>query len=153
MAVEVGDVAPDFTLRDQDNQKVSLSSLRGRNVVLVFYPMDFSPVCTGELKEISATRERYHAAGAEVFGISIDSRYVHAAFRRDEQLEVTLLADFHPKGRVASEYGAYLDGAGFATRATFVIDKDGVVRHKVVGTVPEARDPEEYLEALAGFPL
>lgn len=153
MAVEVGDIAPDFTLRDQDNNEVTLSSLRGHNVVLVFYPMDFSPTCTSELKELTATRERYDAAGARVYGISIDSRHVHRAFRRDEELEVPLLADFHPKGAVAQTYGAYLDQAGFATRATFVIDKDGVVRHRVMGEVGAARDPDEYLEALAACPI
>lgn len=109
MAVEIGEVAPDFMLRDDGNNEVRLSDLRGRNVVLVFYPLDFSPVCTRELKHLSATRERYAAAGAEILGISVDSRYVHGAFRRDEQLEVRLLADFHPKGGVARAYGAYLE--------------------------------------------
>jgi peroxiredoxin len=153
MAVEVGDVAPDFTLRDQDNNTVTLSELRGRNVVLVFYPLDFSPICTSELKAISATRDRYDAAGAEVFGISVDSRYSHSAFKRDERLEVTLLTDFHPKGATAQTYGAYVEGVGFANRATFVIDKAGVVRHRVMGDVGTARDQEEYLQALAACPI
>ncbi|MGH7721622.1 MAG: peroxiredoxin [Candidatus Dormibacteria bacterium] len=153
MAVEVGEPAPDFTLRDQDNEEVRLAGLRGRNVVLVFYPLDFSPVCTEELKALSATRHRYDAAAAEVFGVSVDSRYSHAAFRRDEALEVRLLSDFHPKGGVARSYGAYLEDAGFANRLTVVIDKDGVVRHKVVGTVPQTRDPDEYLAALAACPV
>jgi peroxiredoxin len=153
MAVEVGEVAPDFTLRDEDNEEVRLSDLRGRNVVLVFYPFDFSPVCTGELKELSATRSQYDAAGAEVFGISVDSRFAHAAFKRDEQLEVRLLADFHPKGEVSRLYGAYLEDAGFATRVTVVIDKDGIVRHRTESAVPQARDPDEYLRALADCPV
>ncbi len=153
MAVEIGEVAPDFMLRDDGNNEVRLSDLRGRNVVLVFYPLDFSPVCTRELKDLSATRERYAAAGAEILGISVDSRYVHGAFRRDEQLEVRLLADFHPKGGVARAYGAYLEPAGFANRATFVLDRHGVVRHRVLGSPGDARDPDEYLRALADCPI
>ncbi|GAC1578194.1 MAG: peroxiredoxin [Candidatus Dormibacteria bacterium] len=153
MAVEVGDEAPDFTLVDEDNNQVRLSDLRGRNVVLLFYPFDFSPVCTNELKEIARTQARYDAAGAEVFGISVDSRYTHKAFKRDEQLTARLLADFHPKGAVAAQYGAYLEDAGFATRVTVVIDSTGVVRRKVISSVPEARNADEYLEALASCPI
>lgn len=153
MAVEIGDEAPDFTLVDEENVQVRLSDLRGRNVVLLFYPFDFSPVCTSELKEITRTRDRYDAAGAEVFGVSVDSWFTHAAFKRDEQLSARLLADFHPKGAVASQYGAYVEDAGFATRLTFVIDSKGIVRRKVVSSVPEARNAEEYLEALADCPL
>jgi len=84
MGVEIGDIAPDFTLVDENGEKVTLSELRGRNAVLVFYPLDFSPVCTKELKDISAVADRYQAYGAEVYGISVDSRWCHAAFKRDE---------------------------------------------------------------------
>jgi len=153
MGVEIGDIAPDFTLSDENGEQVTLSGLRGRNVVLVFYPLDFSPVCTQELKDISAVAERYAAAGAEVYGISVDSRWTHAAFRRDEQLSAHLLADFHPKGAVAQQYGVYLDQAGIANRGTFVIDAEGRVAHKVVTSPGEARNQDEYLAALASCPV
>ncbi|MDQ2960499.1 MAG: peroxiredoxin [Candidatus Dormibacteraeota bacterium] len=153
MTVEVGDEAPDFTLVDQDGAKVQLSALRGRNVVLIFYPLDFSPTCTRELKEIARTQERYDAAGAEVFGISVDSKHTHKAFRRDEELTARLLSDFQPRGAVAAKYDAYLEDAGFATRATYVIDSKGIVRGKVVNSPANARNADEYLETLASCPL
>jgi len=153
MSVEVGDIAPDFTLVDETGEKVTLSELRGRNVVLVFYPLDFSSVCTGELKDIAAVAGRFAAQNAEVLGISVDSRYCHAAFKRDEELSARLLADFNPKGEVARAYGVYLDDRGMANRGTFVIDRDGRVAHKVVTSPAEARSTEEYLEALAACPV
>ena len=150
--MEVGSEAPDFTLRDENGEEFTLSSLRGRNVVLVFYPLAFSPICTTELHDISGAAESYDAAGAEVIGISIDSPYVLKAFKRDQGIKARLLADFHPKGAVAEKYGAYIEQAGIATRATFVIDKHGKVAHKVVTHPGEARDQHEYLEALARCP-
>jgi peroxiredoxin len=153
MPPEVGSEAPDFALRDENRDEVRLSSLRGKNVVLVFYPLAFSPTCTGELQDISGAADKYDAAGAEVFGISVDSPYVLKAFKRDEGLRARLLSDFHPKGAVAKEYGAYIEEAGIATRATFVIDKNGKIAHKVVSHPGQARDQEEYLEALAACPI
>ena len=153
MAVEVGSEAPDFTLKDENGKDVSLSDLRGRNVVLMFYPLAFSPVCTQELKDISATAGRYQAANAEVLAVSVDSHYTLAAFKRDEDLSAHMLADFHPKGAVAQQYGTYMDGIGIAGRATYVIDKDGEVVHKVTSEVLQPRDQEEYLTALAACPV
>jgi peroxiredoxin len=88
-----------------------------------------------------------------VIGISVDSPYVLKAFKRDENLQARLASDFHPKGAVAKQYGAYIDEAGIATRATFVIDKDGKVAHKQVTSPGEARDQDEVLEALAACPV
>ena len=153
MAPEVGSEAPDFTLRDENGEELTLSSLRGRNVVLVFYPAAFSSTCTRELHDITGARERYDAAGAEVIGISVDSPYALKAFKRDEGLKARLVSDFHPKGEIAKQYGAYIEEAGIATRATFVIDKDGKVAYKVVNHPGEARNQEEYLEALASCPV
>ena len=153
MAVEVGSEAPDFTLRDENGEEFTLSSLRGRNAVLVFYPLAFSGICTKELHDLSDAAERYDAAGAEVIGISIDSPFVQKAFKRDEDLKAKLLSDFHPKGAVAKQYDAYIEEAGVATRATFVIDKDGKIAHKVVNHPGEARNQDEYLEALASCPV
>jgi peroxiredoxin len=149
MPVEVGSQAPDFTARDDELQEFKLSSLRGRNVVLMFYPLAFSPLCTKELHDISGAAEKYGAAGAEVVAVSVDSPYTLKAFKRDEDLKAHLVSDFHPKGAVAKDYGAYIDEAGIATRATFVINKEGNVVHKVVTHPGEGRNQEEYLEALA----
>jgi peroxiredoxin len=153
MPVEIGQEAPDFTLRDEDGQEVTLSSLRGRNVVLVFYPFAFSSTCTKELHDVTGLADKFDDASAEVFGISVDSPFALKAFKRDEGLSASLLSDFEPKGAVAREYGAYLDDLGFATRATFVIDKDGKVAHKQVTSPAEARDQEEVLDALAACPV
>jgi peroxiredoxin len=151
MSVEVGSVAPDFTLVDETGEKVTLSRLRGRNVVLIFYPWDFSSTCTRELHQVTELAGRF--GDAEVFGISIDSKYAHAAFKRQEGLAVRLLADSNPQGAVARLYGVYLEAASAATRATFVIDKDGVVRYRVVTSISEARDQAEIVRALAACPV
>jgi peroxiredoxin len=153
VAVEVGSEAPDFTVRDENGEELTLSSLRGRNVVLVFYSLAFSSICTRELRDISAAQDRYEAAGAEVIGISVDSPYALKAFKRVEEIKARLASDFHPKGEVAKRYGAYLEEVGTATRATFVIDKDGKVAHKVVNHPGDARNQDEYLEALANCPV
>jgi peroxiredoxin len=153
MSVEVGQEAPDFTLTDENGEQFTLSSLRGHNVVLVFYPLAFSGTCTRELQDLNNSADKYDAADAEVVGISIDSPYSLKAFKRDEGLKAKLLADFHPKGEVARKYGAYIEEAGVATRATFVIDKNGKIAHKVVNHPGNARNQDEYLEALAACPV
>ena len=153
MSVEVGSQAPDFTLRDENGQEVTLSSLRGQNVVLVFYPFAFSSMCTKELHDVTGLEEKFGAANAQVYGISVDSPFALKAFKQHENLKPHLLADFEPKGAVAQQYGAYLDGLGFATRATFVIDKDGTVAWKQVNSPGEARNQEEAIEALAACPV
>ena len=153
MPVEVGQEAPDFTLRDENGQDVTLSSLRGKNVVLVFYPFAFSSLCTKELHDITDRDARFGENSAEVYGISVDSPFALKAFKDQEQLSAHLLSDFEPKGAVAQQYGAYLDGLGFATRATFVIDKDGKLAHKQVTSPAEARDQDEVLDALLACPV
>jgi len=151
--LKIGDPAPDFTLVDETGAKVQLSTLRGQNVLLVFYPLDFSPTCTKELQSIAAHKDKYAALKARVFGISVDSKWTHAAFKRDESLSATLLADFHPKGAVAQQYGVYMDGAGIAKRGTFVIDKDGIVRGITINEPKDARDEAAYFETLAHCPV
>jgi mycoredoxin-dependent peroxiredoxin len=153
MAVEVGQEAPDFTLRDENGEEVPLSSLRGRNVVLIFFPAAFSGICTKELHTATDLAEKYGAAGAEVFGVSVDSPYALKAFKRDEGLEARFLSDFHPKGKVAEEYGAYIPEAGVATRATYVIDKDGKIAYKAVNHPGEMRDQDAIIDALAACPI
>ena len=153
MTVQVGSPAPDFTLRDETGAQVSLSDFRGRRVVLVFYPMAFSPTCTRELQDLTATAARYEAENAEVIGISVDSHWTLAAYKRDEQLSARLLADFHPKGEVARLYGAWFEPAGFASRTTVVVDGEGRVAHIVSNGPGEARDSEEYVRALRDCPV
>jgi peroxiredoxin len=153
MPVEVGQDAPDFTLRDENGEEVPLSSLRGRNVVLIFFPAAFSGLCTKELHTATDLAEKYGAAGAEVFGVSVDSPYALKAWKRDEGLDARFLSDFHPKGKVAEEYGAYIPEAGVATRATYVIDKDGKVAYKAVNHPGEMRDQDAIIDALAACPI
>ena len=145
--VSVGESAPDFTLRDEGNQEVNLSSLRGAPVVLVFYPADFSPICTNELCGIRDDFSAFEAKGAKVFGISRDSTWAHKAFQEREGLKHSLLAD--TKGEVARLYGCWNEEHGIAERLTVVIDAAGVIRDVVHNPPLEARDHKEALAALA----
>lgn len=145
--VSVGESAPDFTLRDESNQEVLLSSLRGAPVVLVFYPADFSPICTNELCGIRDDFSAFEAKGAKVFGISRDSTWAHKAFQEREGLKHSLLAD--TKGEVARLYGCWNEEHGIAERLTVVIDAEGVIRYVVHNPPLEARDHKEALAALA----
>ena len=99
MSVEVGSQAPDFTLRDENGEEVTLSALRGENVVLIFYPFAFSSICTKELRDVTGLEARYGDANAKVFGVSVDSPFALKAFRKQESLTPHLLSDFEPKGR------------------------------------------------------
>jgi peroxiredoxin len=125
--IEPGTQAPDFTLRNQNGEKVSLSELRGRKVMLAFYPADFSPVCTDQLSVYQEVLPQIEERGAKLVGISVDSMWAHKAFGEKLGVEIPLLADFHPKGEVAQRYGAYLDRFGTANRSLVLIDEDGVV--------------------------
>jgi len=150
MAVEVGDLAPDFELKDQHGSPVNLSELRGKkNVVLVFYPLAFSGVCTGELCEMRDSFSEANRDDVEVLTVSVDSVYAHRVWADQEGYEFGLLSDFWPHGEVAKSYGVFDDALGLATRGTFIIDKSGVVRWKVVNAIPQARDLAEYQKALA----
>lgn len=153
MALNIGDVAPDFTLKNENGEDVTLSALRGSNVVLVFFPLAFSPTCTSELQGVTRHAKQYADLNAKVFGISVDSRWTQGAFKRAENLSASLLADFHPKGAVAGRYGVFLDQLGIASRGTFVIDKEGVVRGITITSPKEARNEESYFEALSSCPL
>jgi peroxiredoxin len=153
MVVEIGDVAPDFELPDQHGTPVKLSSFRGqKNVVVVFYPLAFSPVCSGELCGLrDSFPEATSRDDVELVTISVDSLFTHRAWADAEKFEFSLLADFWPHGKVASEYGVFNDEKGLAVRGTFVIDKEGVVRWKVVNPIPDARDIADYQKALAAL--
>ena len=146
--VNVGEEAPDFTLRYENNQEVKLSSLRGTPVVLVFYPLDFSPICTNELCGIRDDYSAFEEKGAKVFGISRDSAWTHKAFIEKQGLKHSLLADM--KGDVARLYGCWNEAAGIAERLTTVIDKDGIVRYVTHNPPLQARDHKEAIAALPG---
>lgn len=145
-AIEVGREAPDFTLRDENNQSVSLSELRGSPVVLVFYPADFSPVCSSEMCAYRDDYSQFEAKGARVFGISRDSPWAHKAFKDSLGLKHSLLADM--KGEVARVYGCWNEDLGIAERLTVVIDADGVIRYVTRSEVLKPRDHREALAAL-----
>lgn len=151
MAIEVGQEAPDFTLKGPDGEPITLSSYRGRsNVVLMFYPLAFSGVCTRQFTAVGTHEGRYADEGAQVLGVSVDSHHVQRTFAQSLGLDSTLLlADFEPKGEVARAYGVYRDQAGHSGRATFVIDKEGIVRQAEVALPGEMPDEGAALAALA----
>jgi peroxiredoxin len=125
--ISPGEQAPDFTLKDQDGERDTLPDLRGRTVLLVFYPADFSPVCTDQLSLYQEVRPELEGRGVSVLGLSVDSIWSHRAFREQLGIEIPLLADFHPKGGVAAQYGAYLDEWGTTNRSLVLIDEEGMV--------------------------
>ena len=152
MAVEIGDQAPDFELRDQHGTPVRLSGFRGaKHVVLVFYPLAFSPVCSNELYAMRDEFPEVTRDDVALLTVSVDSTYAHRAWSDAEHFEFELLSDFWPHGEVAKLYGVFDSDRGIATRGTFIIDKDGVVRWKVVNPTPQARDLADYSKALAAL--
>lgn len=120
-----GTQAPDFTLPVTPDQKLSLSELRGRPVILAFYPADWSPVCGDQMGLYNEILPEFQKYGAELLGISVDGPWCHEAYAQHRGFHFPLLADFEPKGKVSRAYGAYRDGDGVSQRALFVIDKDG----------------------------
>ena len=150
--IEIGSPAPDFTLRDQHGQDVTLSSLQGVSAaLLVFYPFAFSGTCTGELCELRDDLSTFSGAGAQVMGISCDPVHSLRAWGEQERYDFPLLSDFWPHGEVARRYGAFFEPAGMATRATFLVDASGVLRWSVVNGPGEARDIGAYRTALAAL--
>ena len=125
--IKVGEKAPDFSLPNHKGEQVSLSDFRGRKVMLAFYPSDFSPVCSDQLSIYQEVKPDLDEAGLEVVGVSIDHSWAHRAFRKELNLDFTLLADFHPKGQVAELYGAYLPDYGTSNRSLVLVDPEGVV--------------------------
>ena len=150
--LQVGDVAPDFELLDEEGKPTRLSSFRGRNVVLVFYPAAFSPICTQELKGIASRGAQFDRENAAVVGISVDNKWSLRAFKRYESLTATLLSDFHPKGNVSQKYGVFMGETGYAKRGTFVIDREGVLRGITIKEPKEPRSEEDYFNLLRNCP-
>jgi peroxiredoxin len=147
--LEHGDLAPDFTLRDQHGRSHTLSTRRGdRAVVLVFFPFAFSGVCTGELRDLREQGSRIDEAGGELLALSCDPMFSLRVFADRDGLELPLLSDFWPHGQVASAYGAFDAEHGCPTRSTFVVDRDGVLRWSVHNPMGEARSIDDYVRAL-----
>ena len=150
MAPEVGTEAPDFTLKDQNNQEVTLSSFRGgRSVLVVFYPFAFSRICTGELCAVRDDLTSFQNTDVQILAVSVDHAFALKAWADAEGYEFPLLADFWPHGEVAQDYGVFNAKAGFALRGTFLVDKTGTVRFAEVNGPGEARDQEVWKKALA----
>ena len=148
MPIKVGEAAPDFSLKGNDDKEHSLSGLRGHKVVLAFYPLDFSPVCSREHACFRDDLKQFETLNAQVYGISVDSVWAHKAFAEKLGLKYPLLADFEPKGAVARKFGLYLEDKGITNRATVVIDTKGVVRHVTVHDIPEQRSNSSIVDTL-----
>ena len=152
MSVDVGDEAPDFELQDQERSPVRLSSFRGRkHVVVVFYPMSFTPTCQGELCAIRDSLPDFDSDDVQTLAISCDSSAVHRQWAQEQGYRFPILADFWPHGEVARAYGVFDEQSGLALRGTFIVDKDGKVVYKVVNAIKSPRDLDEYRSVLAGL--
>jgi peroxiredoxin len=148
-----GTTAPDFELFSTPDQKLKLSELRGKKVILAFYPADWSPVCGDQMALYNETLRYFHKHNAEVIGVSVDSKWCHLAFEKDRNLHFPLLSDFEPKGNIARSYGVYDEKEGQCERALFVIDEQGVIQWSYlspVGINPGADGILDALEELDG---
>jgi peroxiredoxin (alkyl hydroperoxide reductase subunit C) len=150
MPIETGAKAPDFTLKDQNNQEVALADFLGeKHVLLVFYPFAFTGTCEGELCGIRDNLDAYQSDEVQVLSVSVDSPFAHKVWAQREGFEFPLLSDFWPHGAVAQAYGVFNDEKGMANRGTFVIDKSGIVRFAEMNLPGEARDQSRWQKALA----
>lgn len=148
----VGTRAPDFTLPDANGQPVALRDYRGQPVVLVFYPLDWSPACSDQLSLYQAERDAFAKYGVQLLAVSVDSLYSHGAWAAVRGLTFPLLADFHPKGEVARRYHVWRERDGFSERALFVVDAEGVIRYAHVSPqlhhIPDIYELYGALDAL-----
>ena len=139
MILQKGTPAPDFELNCTPDQTLKLSDLRGKKVILAFYPADWSPVCSDEMSLYNETRKMFEKYNAEVVGISVDSKWCHLAFSKNKNIHFPLLADFQPKGQVSKKYGAYNEEKGTSQRALFIIDENGIIAWSYLS--PEGINP------------
>lgn len=145
MPIDVGSVAPDFTLKDQNNQEVTLADFRDRKaVLLVFYPLAFTGTCQGELAEIQDNLAEYSTEHLQILTVSVDSVYSHKVWADREGFTFPMLADFWPHGGVARSYGVLNEQTGAANRGTFLIDRGGIVRHSEMKPAGEPRDQKTW---------
>ncbi len=141
-------IAPEFALASSPDQATSLKSLRGRPVILAFYPADWSPVCGDQMALYNEILPEFRRFDAELLGISVDSAWCHRAFAENRRLRFPLLADFEPKGELAKRYGAYRASDGTSERALFVIDGNGVIRWSYLSPIDVNPGADGILEAL-----
>ncbi|GAA1537596.1 peroxiredoxin [Dactylosporangium maewongense] len=152
MTLDVGAEAPDFALKDQNNQEVRLSDFRGQKaVLLVFYPLAFTGTCQGELASVRDGIADFQSPAVQVLTVSVDSPYSHKVWADREGYDFPLLSDFWPHGAVAQAYGVFNDKAGFANRGTFLIDSTGVIRFTEVNGPGQARDQDRWRTAIASL--
>ena len=150
--VAIGDLAPDFTLRDQFGQHITLSEFRGRKAVaIMFYPFAFSGVCTGEMTGIRDRLAEFMTFDSEIVAVSCDPTYALRTFADTDGLNFSLLSDFWPHGAVAESYGVFNANNGSARRSTFMVDKAGTVRWTVHNASPDGRDLDAHVQALAAL--
>ena len=151
MSISVGDIAPEFSLPDQDKQVVSLAELRGTPVLLVFYPFAFSGICTGELCQLRDELAVYTEADVKVLAVSTDPVFSLKAFRAQEGLDFPLLSDFWPHGEVAKAYGVFLEKPGMAVRGTFLVDAEGTVAFAEVNSPGDVREQTGWKKAVGSL--
>lgn len=150
MALQPGAVAPDFALPNQFGETISLADFRGRKpVALVFFPLAFTGICTGELCELRDNLALFSDSGVELLAVSVDNKATLRVFAEKEGYDFSLLSDFWPHGGVATAYDVFIADRGIATRATFLIDAEGIIRASIVNQPGEARSLDAYREALS----
>lgn len=143
-----GTKAPHFSLKVTPDQKVSLSDFKGQPVVLIFYPADFSPVCTDETAVFNKVLPEFNKYNAQVLGISVDNVWSHLSFAKERNLHFPLLSDFHPKGEICKSYNAYREEEGESERALYLIDKEGNIAWGYISPVGVNPGTEQVLQAL-----
>jgi len=151
MTVGIGSAAPEFTLHDQYHQTVTLSSFRGKHVLLMFYPFAFSRTCQGELCLVRDDLPRLQNDEVKVLAVSVDTPYSLRVWAEQEGFDFPLLSDFWPHGKAAQDYGVFNERAGAAVRGTFLVDPEGIVRWSIVNGPGQARDHAEYAAVLQRF--
>src|SRR5208282_3205439 len=150
MAPTIGQPAPEFTLKDQDQKEVKLSDFKGKKkVVLVFYPLDWSPTCTNEHACFVNDMRSFDTLDAEVMGVSVDSVWSHKAYAEKMGIKYSLLADFHPRGAMSDKYGVYLADKGITGRSIVIINKAGKVAWVKDYDIPVVPDLKEVAAALS----
>jgi peroxiredoxin len=151
MSIAVGQAAPEFTLKDQSMAEVKLADFRGKKkVVIMFYPLDWSPVCTNEHACTVNAMKQFETLDAQVLGLSVDSAWSHKAFAEKMGIKYPLLADFNPRGAVAEQFGVYLADKGITGRAIAIVDKGGKIAWFKNYDIPVVPDIDEVAKALAG---
>jgi peroxiredoxin len=146
--LQKGDTAPDFELNATPDQKIKLKDFKGKNVILAFYPADWSPVCSDQMALYNEMLKYFNKYDAQIFGVSVDSVWCHLAFAENRKLHFPLLADFEPKGAVSKAYGVYDDEVGESKRALFVIDKEGKIAWSYLSPVAVNPGADGILDAL-----